>query len=391
MLGGPLSRVTLVLLGIALLTACTAPTAAPPNAPLAATPTGNTDPQVRWNTTLEAARREGNVVVVTHTNQYFQQLIQKFREQYPEIQVEQVALRPSEFTPKVVTEQQNGVYGYDVWVSPTSNMVQTVGPAGGFEQLEPYLILPGVSDPQSYRGDQLLYATDDRNILLYQGNVDSNVYVNRDQLSSEQFQSFDQLLAPSLKGRIAIRTPTAPQAASLTLAGILHQRGKGFVQQLLTSQQPAFIDNARLLTQDLINGKYAVAMGIDNETLDACQREGGCKSIEQVEGDPYLLGYGVAVLKHPPHPNAAAVFVNWFMSHEGQQAYVQAVIDTTPPPYDQAHTIREDVTPSTDAVADKTIPDYAHLENYSLQGMEAGRSEMKTVLDLYDQIEAGQS
>jgi ABC-type Fe3+ transport system substrate-binding protein len=222
--------------------------------------------------------------------------------------------------------------------------------------------------------------------------VTSNVYVNRDVVPTTEFNNFDQLIDPKFKGKIVIRTPDAPQGSSLTLTGFLHNKGPEFIQKLLSDQQPVFIDNARLLTQDLISGKYGIAMGIDAETLDACQREGGCKNVEQVRGPyQYLLGYGVGVLKNPPHPNASAIFMNWFMSKEGQQALVQSIIDTTPPPYDLAHSIRTDIEPHPDAVALGTVPDYAHLEQYSLQGMEAGGPEMKAVLDAYKKVEEGRS
>ena len=95
------------------------------------------------------------------------------------------------------------------------------------------------------------------------------------------------------------------------------------------------------------------------------------------------------MLKNVPHPNAAAVFVNWFLSKEGQQAYVQAVIETLPPPVDVAHSIRIDVEPYAESVALGAVPDYDHLEKYSLQGMESGSAEMKAVLAAYKRIQEG--
>jgi ABC-type Fe3+ transport system substrate-binding protein len=33
---------------------------------------------------------------------------------------------------------------------------------------------------------------------------------------------------------------------------------------------------------------------------------------------------GPIVIKNPPHPNAAKVFINWFLSREGQEIYSRA-------------------------------------------------------------------
>jgi ABC-type Fe3+ transport system substrate-binding protein len=141
------------------------------------------------------------------------------------------------------------------------------------------------------------------------------------------------------------------------------------------------------MTQDLINGKYAIGIGIDDETLDACQREGGCKNMEQVIGYQYMLTYGTGVVKNPPHPNAASVFLNWFFSKQGQQAFVKGVQESTPPPFYQAMSIRADVEPHPDAIALQAMPDYDNLQKYSLQGTEVGGPEMQAILAAYKKVE----
>ena len=379
-----------VVLLLAILAACTPapPTGGQPAGNLAAPADQGADPMARWNQTLAAAKQEGKVVVVTHTNLYFRDQIQKFSEKYPDIQVEHVAIRPSEFTPKVVTEQQNGIYGYDLWISPTSNMVETVVPAGGFQDFSPFLILPEVADPKNWRGGKLIWATSEPLILLHRGNVSGGVWVNRDQAPASEFNNLDQLIDPRFRGRIAMRTPNAPHNASLAMTGFLHAKGQDFINRLMIDQQPVFIENARLLTQNLIQGRYPIALGVDGETLDNCLREGGCKNLEEVRGYEYLLGHGIGALKNAQHPNAAAVFANWFLSKEGQQTWVDTIAATTVP-QDGAHSARADVEPHPEAIKLNSVPDYANLSKYSLQGMEAGAEEMQAVLETYRRAEAG--
>ena len=170
------SRFALSLLTAAGLafTAC-APAAAPEASAPAAPPATN-----NWEQTVAAAKKEGKVVVVSHTDLYYREGIAAFQKAYPEIQVEHVAIRPSEFAPKLLTEQQNGLYSYDVWLSPTSNMVTVALPAGALQSMDPYLKLPEVVDPSNYRGGKLLWATTSGNsILLDRGTVDDNVWVNQ--------------------------------------------------------------------------------------------------------------------------------------------------------------------------------------------------------------------
>ncbi len=373
--------VGLALLALGLV-AC-----APAAAPQGAAPAGSG--ANKWEETLAAAKKEGKLVVVTHTDLYYRAVIDAFQKAYPEIQVEHVAMRPSEFTPKLLTEQQNGLFSYDVWGSPTSNMVTIALPAGAFQSMEPFLIQPDVKDTSNYLGNKLFWASKDPMILLDRGVVDSSVYVNRDVVPASQFNKMDDLLLPAMKGKYAIRTPNAPHGGSLTLTGMLNSKGDTFLRQVMIDQQPQYIDNAITMTQSLINGKIGVGVGIDSPTLDKCQAAGGCKNIEQVRGYDYLLGNGAAVMKNAPHPNATAVFVNFWFSKAGREASIKGMLETSSPPYTGAQSTRKDVTPHPDAIKNNSVPDYDHLEKYSLQGLEAGNAQMDAVIAMYKKAEAG--
>jgi ABC-type Fe3+ transport system substrate-binding protein len=48
------------------------------------------------------------------------------------------------------------------------------------------------------------------------------------------------------------------------------------------------------------------------------------------EGLPASNGFGVlGVIKDPPHANAVKVFVNWFLSREGQEWYSKVMLNGT--------------------------------------------------------------
>lgn len=346
------------------------------------------DWKTRWDQTLLEAKKEGNVVVNTNTSLFYRETLDKFQEKYPDIKVEHVAMRPSEFAPKVVTEQQNGLFNYDAMISSTGNMVEVMLPAGSFEKITPSLILPEVTEGSNWRGGQLLYGSYEPYIALNRGNVSGDVVVNRNVVSKAQFSNIDQLWDPKFKGQITIRNPSAPHNASLFLSGVLHAKGEEAVWKLLWDQQPVYTENARLLSENVIRGKYGIALGIETAAFENCRTAGACNHMEEIAGPRHMLGHGGAVIKNAPHPAAAAVMINWYFSREGQEAFKQAIINNNPAPFVDAHSARVDVEPHPDAVKAGNVPDYSNLKQYSLQGMEQGAGEMKKVIELWNKVEA---
>ena len=151
-----------------------------------------------------------------------------------------------------------------------------------------------------------------------------------------------------------------------------------------------YIKNARLLTQNLINGKYPLAVGTDQATIDNCKTSGGCQQLAYVRGHEHMLGQGAAILKKPPHPQAASVFVNWFLTKEGQDAFIKGIADTEPKRRECAQHPRGRGAASGSPRNSARVSDDSQLDKYSLQGMEQGAEEMQKVMDLYRKVESGQ-
>jgi ABC-type Fe3+ transport system substrate-binding protein len=354
--------------------------AGPPAATSAAASSG----QAELDAAVAAAKKE-KVTVVGHPGPQYDGVIQAFQKAYPDIPIEYNGDRPSTFTPKMLTEQKNGVYNWDVWWDATSQMNTVALPAGAFSDLTPYLILPEVKDPTNWRGGKVLF-TSDKNpaIFVYRLDAPGGPYVNRDLLPKDLFPSgqplnLDQLLDPRLKGKILFRTPSTPEGGALFLTGVLKAKGPDFVKKLLIDQQPIFEENAQLISQQLIQGKAPIEIGGDQPTLTDCKVQGGCKNIEEVPQHSYALSNGVGVFKNAPHPNATKVFVNWILSKAGQQASVDSYVKAKA---DGANSDRVDIEPKDPEHA----VDFNNLSQLSLQGTDAGNDDMTAVLALYKQI-----
>jgi ABC-type Fe3+ transport system substrate-binding protein len=283
--------------------------------------------------------------------------------------------------PRIVIEQQNGVYAWDSWWGGTAALNNTVQPAGGFEPITDYLVLPDILDPATWRAPNYRYTSDKGPyVFVHSMSIEETLFFNSGVVKGLQVRTARDLLDPRLRGRIAIRDPTSGSAShngAYTVAELVREEGPDFVRRLLLDQQPILIENNRQLTDGALRGDYAVVIGGSSEILAQCHNWGGCRSVRPLPFGTPVSTRGVAVLKNAPHPRAVRLWVNWLLSREGQEVYVREWAK------DQragATSMRRDVAPDPRQV--RFEPDYDHLERYGLYGMEAGKEELARTLRL---------
>ena len=91
----------------------------------------------------------------------------------------------------------------------------------------------------------------------------------------------------------------------------------------LVKQEPFITRDQRLQAESLARGKYAVAIGVQPD-IQAEFIKMGARIQTIIPEEGAWLGGGpglIAAFSKAPHPNAAKVFINWFLSKEGQTLY----------------------------------------------------------------------
>ena len=129
--------------------------------------------------------------------------------------------------------------------------------------------------------------------------------------------------------------------------------------------------NQQLLLTDITRGSQALAIGLDGIIWERCKADGGCANAMPIPKFGIALSWGLSVPKNPPHPDAAKVFINWFLSKDGQAEFVRDW-----PKYNDAGAVsmRKDVAPSPGA-ADR-LPDFANPDQYAFIASEKGAKEV---------------
>jgi iron(III) transport system substrate-binding protein len=289
--------------------------------------------------------------------------------------------RPSELSPKIITEQKNGVYSWDVMVASTSNMNDVLLPAGAFQPLPPFFIRDDFQDDKLWGGGKFGLYTSDKGqfVLIHNFDRTSTIFINRDLVPEDKLATSEDLLKPEFAGKIVMDHPNVPAHGSLALTGLLNGHGEAFIDRIFTEAKPVIQDNVRITTEWVATGRYPIGIGVDLATLQEFQAQGIGKNVQRFTDDPYLLAQGMAVFKNAPHPNAAKVWVNWFLSKEGQQAWADSGVT--------GNSRRLDVAPQMpDAYPDYSKP----LTNYSIQGTDSGAQLMTQVQGIYKKYQANQ-
>jgi ABC-type Fe3+ transport system substrate-binding protein len=282
-----------------------------------------------WDRIVADANKEGKLVVAHSSLESNGRILQAFQDKYPSIQLERSGMAASVFAPRVVSEPRQSLFAWDLLIGTGFNSAERVlAPANALGDIRPFLQdMPAeVKDDAKWAGGfVMLRNPNSPDSLVTDINTGYRLFVNRAMLPADQFSSADQLLDPKYKGRIAIYRPDQSSAGSQALATLLASKGEDFVRKVLVDQSPVSVDNQRQVTEWLVQGRYPLALGVTEDALSEFKAQGIASQVDALQ-DPTTLStnaMGLTLIKNPPHPNAVRVFLRWYLSKEGQDAYVE--------------------------------------------------------------------
>ena len=128
----------------------------------------------------------------------------------------------------------------------------------------------------------------------------------------------------------ALQVGPTQGSTALTYVYYHPQLGPKFIERIYRDMEPTFFRDIRQGTDWLSQGKFALCF--------LCRRidRASMQGLPVAELNPYQIeekpgigtGSGALVLLNRyPHPNGARVFINWYLSLEGQIAFRQANTD----------------------------------------------------------------
>ena len=351
MLLKPVERLITSICATALLAGCSEPrepgeAGADSVGNLAKESLADSDFASRWEELIEEARREGEIVVAGSSSiRRNRPVLDEFSRRFG-IEVIASSGTGSTVVRRILVERSRGLFTADIVMVGGTSSRQLLG-ANAVAPMEPLFIHPEVVDrttgwltPEyAWNGAKAGYCAAYR--LGIKENL-TDIYYNTDKVDEEEInrvQSFQDLLDPRWKGRmVSILDPDNPSSL-YEWALSWRVLGKAWFEPFIRNLEPTLLPGAstRELADGLARGKYdfGIFVGRAGGDLDKMAAIGlPVLKLKRTldEGPALQTGGSISVLDRAPHPRAAQLFVNWFLSREGQNFRNTFVADENPEP-----------------------------------------------------------
>lgn len=281
--------------------------------------------QADWERTLTAAKKEGKVVVAIPPSAELRKQLEITLKQRFGLDTELVPAPGPTNANRITSEYKAGIRYFDAFVFGSCTAVPLIH-GGIFESLAPQMILPEVGDPKNWWGGHIWMDNVSTKRYFYSFIAETSgggLWYNTQLAKPDDIRSFDDLLNPEWKGKIGFSDPRVPGSGQFTWAFLWDIKGEEYLKEL--AKQELFLSrDLRQVGDALAKGKVAITVGVGYSQYEPFLKAGlPIKELPRPkEGLPSSNGFGtVGVLKEPPHPNAAKVFLNWLLSKEGQELY----------------------------------------------------------------------
>jgi ABC-type Fe3+ transport system substrate-binding protein len=141
-------------------------------------------------------------------------------------------------------------------------------------------------------------------------------------------------LKPQFAGKLVSAYPADDDATLYVFATIVKKYGWDFMKKY-TAQNPNFIQGHLDVLRSVANGTNLVTFDSTSSTTGALKKSGQPIDFAFPERDPMPTFFVTAgIFKNAPHPNAAKLFLDWYMAKEQQSRIgtFSARTDVDPPP-----------------------------------------------------------
>ncbi len=277
-----------------------------------------------WERTIAAAKKEGKLVY--HAGSASAPYFREFQKRYPEIKATRMLTRGgSAAAQRLMAERRAGLYASDILIMGSGSGLRLAS-AGVLDPLESNFILPEILDRSKWwQGKYHYLGKKSGYIFVFAMTPRPFTGYNTDLVKPASLKSYWDLLKPEWKGKVVALEPGRSVQGFLRFLYHNPKLGPKFISQLLGKAGLTYSRSARQVVDWLGAGKFAIALFISPSRSGLVAAKGQGLPVDWFlpqhfkDGVPITGGpNNVSLVNRAPHPNAARLFINWFLSREGQ-------------------------------------------------------------------------
>ena len=275
-----------------------------------------------WQALLAAARSEGPVVIAGQP-ELAKPMADAFKRDTG-LALEHIAGEPRDVMARVAREMRAHSISIDLFFTGSTTL--PLIHQGLMEPIKPQLLLPGVTDPSNWIDGRLKWIDNAGQYLLIPSEyVHGWPLFNSDIIKPGTITRWQDMLKPEYKGKIAAYDPRSGGPGQAVASFLAETFGIDFIKQLYVGQDVTLAGNSRQLVEWAARGTYPIVLAALPTDIERFRRNGFANLAvgDMSDGAGTLLG-GSSLLAEPkgaPHPKAAAVFLNWYLSKPGSEIF----------------------------------------------------------------------
>jgi iron(III) transport system substrate-binding protein len=283
--------------------------------------------QEEWNRAVRAAEQEGEVVLssLSEVGEVFAQ--GGFQKKFPKIKLSVLTARGGEQVTRIMAERRAGKFLVDV-----GNMGNTspyrLYQAKALDPIAGAFLLPEVEDESKWwQGKHQFIDPEGKYIFVYVAAPLYLVGYNTKLVNPTEFKSYWDLLNSKWKGKIVVFDLQAGGFAATRDRFFYHhpELGPEFLTRLYSEMDLTLYRRYPQGEDWLAAGRYSLCL-CRHQSISEAKTQG--LPVDLMEPAQFKEGTGIetraktlVLMNKAPHPNAAKVFISWFLSREGQMDF----------------------------------------------------------------------
>jgi iron(III) transport system substrate-binding protein len=290
-----------------------------------------------WSKLVAAAKQEGEVVLIIPPNSTHRDfLAREWPKAFPDIKLSQTSVIPGQQFTRLSLERGAGKYLWDLVFTGSDNAFQ-FRDAGMLDPVKPEFVAADVKNPATWGSWDEAFADTAATYVFTSRTFLKMPFYNAKLLSPDKVKAEGTkiFLDPALKQKVIWDDPAFGGSGRTFAPVLLRLLGEEGLHQFVANQV-VFTSQMSDLVDRMARGQFIMSLGpLLNGLLDRYRDAGVPLDIRPLGNTPGLGAYAntgasnIVVMKNRPHPNAARVFLNWYLSKPVEAALAKETGEDT--------------------------------------------------------------